>query len=176
MSVPRNRIQESIILPNGRGRDIKVCIIGGDELAMKAKGVADRVVTADELAAIADDEKEAKELAKEHDYFIAEAPMMPTIGKRLGSVLGPRGKMPRPIEPGEDPEPIVDNLKNSISVRTRDKTTFHAPVGTADMSVEELSENIDAVIKRVAQRLERRMLNIDSAYVKTTMGPSVRVV
>ena len=38
LSVPKNRIQDDVILPHGRGRAIKVCVIGGSELVQKAKG------------------------------------------------------------------------------------------------------------------------------------------
>jgi len=176
LSVPKNRIQEDIILPHGRGRSVKVCVIGSDEMAMKVRDVANRVITPEELGAIADDRKEAKRVANETDYFIAEAPLMPTIGKRLGIVLGPRGKMPKPIPPGADPKPMIDNLNKSISIRSRDKMTFHAPVGNVEMMPEEIADNIDLVIKRVASRLDRGTMNIASAYVKTTMGPAEKVI
>jgi large subunit ribosomal protein L1 len=176
LSIPKNRIQEDIILPHGRGRSVKICVFGSDELVMKAKSVANRVITPEELGTIADDKKEANKIANEFDYFIAEAPLMPTIGKRLGIVLGPRGKMPKPIPPGADPKPIIDNLTRSISIRSKDKTTFHAPVGNAEMDPELIADNIDSVIKRVASRLERGTMNIASAYVKTTMGPAEKVM
>jgi large subunit ribosomal protein L1 len=176
LSVPKNRIQEDIILPHGRGRSVKICVFGSDELAMKARKVANRVITPEELGTIADDKKEAKKVANDFDYFIAEAPLMPTIGKRLGIVLGPRGKMPKPIPPGADPKPIIDNLNRSISIRSKDKMTFHTPVGNAEMDPELIADNIDSVIKRVASRLERGTMNIASAYVKTTMGPAEKVM
>lgn len=176
LSVPKNRIQEDIILPHGRGRSVKVCVIGSDELAMKARGIADRVITPEELGTIADDKKEAKKVANEFDYFIAEAPLMPTIGKRLGIVLGPRGKMPKPIPPGSDPKLMIENLNKSVSVRSKDKMTFHAPVGNVEMPPEEIAENIDSIIKRITSRLERGTMNIASAYVKTTMGPAEKLM
>ena len=91
LSVPKNRITDDIILPYGRGKDVHVCVIGGGELALKAKGVADTVITPEELQTIADDKKQAKKIANKTDYFIAEAPLMAVVGKKLGTVLGPRG-------------------------------------------------------------------------------------
>jgi len=176
LSLPKNRIQEDIILPHGRGKDVRICVIGGGELALKAKNVADLVITPEELGAIADDKKEAKRIANSVDYFIAEAPLMPTVGKRLGTVLGPRGKMPKPIPPGADPTGMIDSLRRSVTIRTKDKKTFHAPVGTVDMDPEDIADNIETVLKRVEARLEKGKSNIASSYVKTTMGPAVRVV
>ena len=54
--------------------------------------------------------------------------------------------------------------------------TFHAPVGTVEMSVEELADNIETILKRVELKLEKGRMNIASSYVKTTMGPSERLI
>jgi len=176
MSIPKNRIQEDIILPHGRGKPIKVCVFGSGEMLLKAKDVADRVVSVEELGTIADDKKQAKKMATEFEYFIAEAPLMPTIGKRLGIVLGPRGKMPKPIPPGADPKPMIDNLRRSVPVRSRDRLTFHTAVGTTDMPPEEIADNIEQIVKRLSTKLEKGTMNIRSAFVKTTMGPSEKVI
>ena len=176
LTIPKNRIQEDIILPNGRGKAVRVCVIGGGELALKAKDVADLVITPDELGAIADDKKQAKKIANSTDYFIAEAPLMAVVGKRLGTVLGPRGKMPKPIPPGVDPGAMVENLRKSVTVRTKDRITFHVPVGTVNMSADHIADNVDVVLKRVSLRLEKGMQNVASAYVKTSMGPSERIL
>ena len=176
LSLPKNRIADDIVLPNGRGRKVRICVIGGGELVQKAKDVADVTVTADELQTIADDKKQAKKLANSIDYFIAEAPMMALVGKRLGIVLGPRGKMPKPIAPGLDPTAMINGLRNSVSVRTKDRMTFHAPVGTVEMTPEQIADNIEAILKRVELKLEKGRMNIASAYIKTTMGPSERLI
>ena len=176
LSLPKNRIADDIVLPNGRGKKVRICVIGGGELVQKAKDVADVTITADELQTIADDKKQAKKLANSIDYFIAEAPMMALVGKRLGIVLGPRGKMPKPIAPGVDPTAMINGLRNSVSVRTKDRMTFHAPVGNVDMTPEQIADNIEAVLKRVELKLEKGRMNIASSYVKTTMGPSERLI
>jgi large subunit ribosomal protein L1 len=176
LSIPKNRIQEDIVLPSGRGKDVRVCVIGGGELALKAKDVADLVIASEEIGTIADDKKQAKRIVNDIDYFIAEAPLMAEIGKRLGTVLGPRGKMPKPIAPGTDPEPMIEQLRKSVTVRTRDKKTFHAPVGTVEMSAEDIAENIDVILGRVESHLEKGKHNIASAYVKTSMGPAEKVM
>ena len=176
LSVPKNRITEDVILPNGRGKAVRICVIGGGELALKAKDVADLVITPEELQTLADDKKQAKKIANTTNYFIAEAPLMAVVGKRLGTVLGPRGKMPKPIPPGADPTGMIESLRKTVSVRTKDRITFHAPVGTADMPVEQIAENIDALLKRIELKLEKGRMNIESSYIKTTMGPSERLI
>jgi large subunit ribosomal protein L1 len=176
LSVPKNRIEDEIVLPKGRGKPLRVCVFGSGELAVKARGAADRIVLPEEIEEIAGDKKKAKELAEEYDFFVAEAPLMPVIGRRLGVVLGPRGKMPRPVPPGSDPTGLLNTMRNTVKVRTKDRRTFHAPVGSKAMTPEDLADNLETVLRRVMTRLERGRANIASAYVKTTMGPAVKVM
>ncbi len=176
LSQPKNRIEEEILLPKGRGRDIKIGVFGSGELAEKAKGVADVVISPEQIEEYADNKREARKLVSNHNFFIAEAPLMPVIGKRLGAVLGPRGKMPKPIPPGADPSGMINSLKKTIRVRSKDRKTFHTMVGTKDMSPEDIEANIRAVVTRVTSKLEQGENNIASVYVKTTMGSAVRLM
>ncbi len=175
LSVPKNRIEDDVPLPNGRGRAARVAVFGSPELLQKVRGVADLVVTASELDELAKNAKTAKKSVGTIDFLLAEAPLMPTIGKRLGVVLGPRGKMPRPVPPGSDPSNLIRALQRSVRVRSRGNRTFHAPVGTRTMKTEEIAQNVDALLTRILGKLERGRQNVDSVYVKTTMGPSVRL-
>jgi large subunit ribosomal protein L1 len=175
LTVPRNRIEDEIALPHGRGRPVKVAVFGSPELCQKIKGVADVTIASTELDDVVKDKKQAKRLAEQVDFFLAEAPLMPTIGKRLGVVLGPRGKMPRPVPPGTDPTNLINALKRSIRVRSKSNRTFHAAVGNRRMPVPEIAANVDAVLARILGKLERGRSNIESVYVKTSMGPSIRL-
>ena len=175
MTIPKNRINEEVILPRGRGKLQKIAVIGSGEMVLKARGVADVVIQPDEIESIADDRRAARKLVGTVDYFIAEAPLMPTIGKRLGVFLGPPGKMPRPLPPGSDPSGLIENLKKTVRVRSRDKSVIHIPVGTSTMSPEDITANILEVMRRIESKTPRGPGNIASVYVKTTMGPSVRM-
>ncbi len=175
LTVPKNRIEDEIPLPNGRGRPGKVAVFGSPELIQKVRGTADRVILSSEFDTVVKDKKAAKKLVEEVDFFLAEAPMMPLIGRRLGVVLGPRGKMPRPIAPGSDPTNLINALKRSVRVRSKGNRTFHTPVGTRAMPPQEIAQNVDVVLNRIVGKLERGRTNIDSVYVKTSMGPAVRM-
>ncbi len=175
LSDPKNRINEEIPLPKGRGRELKVAVFGTDEMKGKAKEAADFLYGPEDLGKFADDKKEFKKLAGQIDYFVAESTLMANIGKSLGQVLGPRGKIPKPLPPGQDPSPLIGNLKRTVRARSRDKKTFHVPVGTRDMDPADLAENINAVVKRIVGKLEKGYGNIDSIYIKTTMGKPVKL-
>ena len=175
MSLPANRINEEVALPRGRGREQRVGVIGSGEMVLKAKGVADVLIQPDEIEKLADDRRSARKLVRSVDYFIAEAPLMPTIGKRLGVFLGPKGKMPRPIPPGADPKGLIEMLRKTVRVRSRDKPTIHVPVGSAKMSAEDIAANIVEVLRRVESKTPRGEGNIGSIFIKTTMGPAIRL-
>ncbi len=175
LSIPKNRINEEVILPHGRGKEVKIGVFASGETALKAKNCADLVIAPEEIEKLAEDKRKARKIANQYDFFLAEAPLMGKIGKSLGIILGPRGKMPKPLPPGADPCPLVERLKKTVRMRSRDKRTFHVAVGTKNMDPEEIAENIEEVIKRLETKLERGLQNIDSVYVKTTMGPAVKI-
>jgi large subunit ribosomal protein L1 len=176
LSIPKNRIDEDIILPKGRGKPAKIGVFAQGDGASKAKKVADVVIQPDEFEALQKNKGQFKKTVNNMTYFLAEAPLMANIGKTLGVVLGPRGKMPRPMAPGSDPSGPISNLRNTVKVRSKDKKVFHCVVGIESMSPDDIADNIEAVMKRVETRLEHGRMNVHSVYVKTSMGPSVKVV
>jgi len=145
------------------------------ETALQAEDVADQVLSSDDLEELGDDDDEAKDLADATDFFVAEADLMQDIGRYLGTVLGPRGKMPTPLQPDDDVVETINRMKNTVQVRSRDRRTFHTRVGADDMPADEIADNIDVIIRRLEADLEKGPLNLDSIYVKTTMGPAVEV-
>lgn len=172
----KNRIDEEIILPHGKGKDSKIALFASGELAFKSKGKVDFIIKPEEIEDLAKDKKKFKKIADEHDFFIAEAGLMPVIGKTLGVVLGPRGKMPKPVPQQADITGIVKNLRNTVRLRSKANKTFHTIAGKEEMDKEKIADNIDTIIKRLESKLERGQMNIGSIYLKTTMGPSVRII
>jgi large subunit ribosomal protein L1 len=177
MSLPANRVDEEIILPNGRGRSAKIAVFASGETALLAqRAEADLVISPDELNELGDDKKRARKIADEYTYFIAETSFMPTIGKKLGPILGKRGKMPLPLPPNVDIMPIIKRQRNLVRLRSRDRLTFHMAVGSKDMDVQAIAENVEAVTTKLEQTLKDGKQNLKSVYVKTTMGPAVKVI
>jgi large subunit ribosomal protein L1 len=172
---PSNRVDESVVLPEGTGQETSIVVFAEGETAVRAEDVAEEVLDADDLADLGDDDNEAKDLAEDTDFFLAEESMMQDIGRYLGTVLGPRGKMPDPISPDDDVVELVERLKNSVQIRSGERRTFHTRVGAEDMSADEIADNIDVIIRRLEANLEKGPLNLDTIYVKTTMGPAVEV-
>ena len=172
---PSNRIDEEIVLPEGTGQDTRIVVIADGETALRAEEVADEVISGDELGELAGDEDRAKDLAEETDFFVAERALMQDVASNLGRILGPRGKMPTPLAPDDDVVETVERMTNTVQVRSGDRRTFHTRVGAEDMNAEEVASNVDVILRRLEGELEKGPLNIDTVYVKTTMGPAVEV-
>ena len=172
---PNNRIKEEIRLPSGRGRTLKIAMFASGEAASKAKAAGIHVITPQEIEDLGGNKGKAKKIANAYDFFLSEVPHMGLIGRYLGVVLGPRGKMPRPVPPTLDPAIIAASLQSTVVVKSGDKMTFQISCGTVDQSEDELRANVMEVYNRVISKLERGVGNIRSLYIKTTMGPSQSV-
>ncbi|ABR55781.1 50S ribosomal protein L1 [Methanococcus aeolicus] len=174
-SRPENRIKQNVILPHGRGKESKIAVIAKGDLAAQADEMGLTVIRQEELEELGKNKKNAKKLANENDFFIAQADMMPLVGKTLGPVLGPRGKMPQPVPANANLKPLVERFKKTVSINTRDKPSFKVLAGTEKLNDEELAENIDAILSTVARQYEKGLYHVKNAYTKLTMGPSVPI-
>ena len=172
---PANRIQEEVRLPSGRGKPVKIAMFAGGEMSTKAKAAGIEVIDPSQIEDIGGNRQQARKMANRYDFFLSEIPHMGTVGRFLGVVLGPRGKMPRPVPPNVDPGMIAAGLKDTAIVRSRDKITFHTAMGSREQGVGDLTANGMAIWTRVVGKLERGAGNIRSCYVKTSMGPSSKV-
>jgi large subunit ribosomal protein L1 len=177
MAQPKNRIDETILLPNGTGRNVGIAVLGKGDITTQAREAGvDLIIGPEEIERLGGAPREARHMAEKYRFFLAETGVMPQVGRFLGPRLGPRGRMPMPIPGGTDIRPIVDRLRNSVKVRTKDKKTFHVKVGSTGMPPEQIAENVDAVLKKIEGALEQGSMNIRSVYIKTTMGPAERLV
>jgi large subunit ribosomal protein L1 len=176
MTQPKNRIDATILLPESPGTK-KIAVLGKGDITTQAKEAgADIIIGPEEIERLGGAPREARQVACDYDFFLAETAVMPLVGRWLGPRLGPRGKMPMPIPPGQDIRPIVERLRGSIRIRTKDKLTFSAKIGTTEMTPEQIAENINTVLRRVEADLEQGSQNLRSVFVKTTMGPAVRLI
>jgi large subunit ribosomal protein L1 len=177
MNQPKNRVDEEVILPHGLGKELKIGVFARGEVGLRADAAGAAYVISDvELDELVTDKSRARTLANECDLFIAETQFMPIIGKNLGVVLGPRGKMPIPLLPNKDITELIQSKQNAVRLRSKDKLTFHVPVGRRDMSPDQLADNIETIVSRLERVLDKGKHNLRTVYVTTTMGKSERVV
>jgi large subunit ribosomal protein L1 len=169
---PKNRINVDVVLPK-KIKEPKFAVFASGEVALKAKEAGADVIDPEELKRM--DKKRARQLAQQYEYFVADTTLMALVGKSLGTILGPRGKMPQPLPPGVDPAQILGRLAKLARVKSK-TTTIWVNIGRRDMSARDIAENATAVLKAVEAHLERGWQNIASIYMKTTMGPAIKVM
>jgi large subunit ribosomal protein L1 len=175
MRQPDNRVNLRIQVPNGVG-DQKVLVFAQGDLALRARRAgAERIIEPAELNEMASDRKVAKKSLFDYDIFVAEAPLMPTVGRVVGPILGPKGKMPLPVPPQAPIDSILDRERRTVILRSRDKPFVKCKVGKEAMSNEELATNIVSILNSLTNSLKRGFNNIKSVYIKLTMGPAVKV-
>jgi large subunit ribosomal protein L1 len=174
---PENRFSEEVALPNGRGKEIKIGVIADGELALAAKNAGvDVVISKEDLQEFGKDIKAAKKVVNSVDSFIAQADMMPLVGRFLGRILGPSNKMPKPVHASARIEPLLERVQSTIKVGVKQQPSIQILVGTQDMDDEKLAENIEAVLAVLDRNLEKGRNQIKSMYIKATMGSVVRVI
>jgi large subunit ribosomal protein L1 len=176
MKSSEGKLQEIIELPYSPAKQNKICVIASGELALKARRAnADLVIERAELEGFAGKKKDLRKIANNYDFFIAEAPLMPLVGKVLGPVLGPRGKMPMPVPPTADIAGLIEKHRKTVVVRMRNQPILQCRVGSENMKEEEIAENVQTVLRVVEGKLKRGEKNIKLAYIKTSMGKPVSI-
>ena len=177
MKSPEGRIQELVELPYSSPEKVnRICVIASGELALKAKRAnADFVIERAELEGLAGKKRDLRKIAAGYDFFVAEAPLMPLVGRVLGPVLGPRGKMPVPVPPTADIASLITRYRKTVIARMRNQPILQCRVGAENMKEEELADNIQAVLRAVEGKLKKGMKNVRFAYIKTAMGAPVKI-
>lgn len=172
---PGGRIRETVFLPKGLGKELKICVVADGEMAGKARQAgAHRVITRNELLGLS--KKDAKKIAQECDWVLVRTDLMANAGRILGPALGPRGKIPVPVPPSADISAIIKRYKSAILLRNKDQPQLMTKIGSEDMPLEDLVENAQSILSVLDTRLPNGSHNISKVIVKTTMGPPVEVI
>jgi large subunit ribosomal protein L1 len=168
------KLNLNILLPKGRGKDIKIGIFADGDMNVRAKKVSDYVLSKAEIEEYARNKRRMRKFATDCYAFIAQPDMMPLIGKTWGVVLGPRGKMPQPVPDSADLTTVTNRIKNTVRVRSKKNPTIQVPVGIEDMSPDDLADNVSVVLDAVERIIPKE--KVQSAYLKTTMGSVIRLI
>ncbi|NOZ82188.1 MAG: 50S ribosomal protein L1 [Candidatus Micrarchaeota archaeon] len=170
---PENRIKGEVVLPHPVGN--RTIGFFADSLAPKLEGKKNVIVIRkSQLEKMG--KKDAKKLAKKCHVFLAEAPLMPIIGKNLGQVLGPRNKLPKPVPPGTaNIDSLINTAERTVKISVKTSPVVHCIVGKENMKDEEIAENIKTAVKTIETLLPRGREQIKSIFLKLTMGPAVEI-
>jgi large subunit ribosomal protein L1 len=152
-----------------------VCIIATGEMNQKAKAAkADSVIGTEELEKFGTNKRESRKFINKYDFFLADTKVMPTVGKTLGQLLGPRGKMPTPVPFDASIEAFLTRFRSCIKVRARASLSLSAKIGDVTMEDADLAINALAVLNAIEKKLPNGEKNMKKILIKTTMGKPVK--
>jgi len=166
-------VRGSVVLPNGLGKEVTVCVIASGEKVKEAEEAGAEIVGGEDLVA------KIQGGWMEFDAMVATPDMMKLVGK-LGRVLGPRGLMPNPkagtvtFEVGKA---VADIKAGKVEFRVDKNGIIHAPFGKVSFTGDQLIQNarslVEAVIRAKPAAAKGRYLR--SLFVSSTMGPGIKV-
>jgi len=167
-------INETIQLPKTNS-PAAICVMASGDMGLKAKNAkADRVIDNDELTRIGANKRESRKLINSFDFFLADTKLMPVVGKVLGQLLGPRGKMPTPVPFNAPIDSFLERFRSSVRVRVKNSLSMACKIGDESMEDAELASNAHAVLSGIEKKLPNGDKNIRKILIKTTMGKLVK--
>lgn len=167
-------VRDMITLPAGTGKTVRVAVMAEADDAAKAKAAGADIVGSDELLAQLDKEQ------IEFDILISTPALMARLGK-YAKMLGPRGLMPNP-KSGTVAADVATAVKEAkagrVEFRVDQAGIIHLGIGKVSFGTDKLVDNAGAVVTGVkaAKPASLKGIYIKSAYVSTTMGPSIKVI
>ena len=169
-------ISETIQLPKKMSKSASVCIIAAGDLGIKAKNAkADRVMNEAELVQLGKNKRESRKVINKYDFFLADTKLMPTVGKVLGQLLGPRGKMPTPIPFNAPVEALLERFRTSVGVKVKGSLSLSCKIGEESMEDADLAANANTIAAAIEKKLPNGDKNIRKIMIKTTMGKAVKL-
>ncbi|MGN0600014.1 MAG: 50S ribosomal protein L1 [Oscillospiraceae bacterium] len=168
------QVRGAVVLPNGTGKKVRVCVFCKPEKEEAAKAAGADYVGADDLA-----QKILKENWMDFDVLIASPDMMGVVGK-LGKVLGPRGLMPNPKAGTVTPDvakAVTEAKAGKIEYRLDKTNIIHCPIGKASFGAEKLDQNLNTLLEAVAKAkpAAAKGTYFKSCVVSSTMGVGIAV-
>jgi len=166
-------VRGSTVMPKGTGKSVRVAVFADGEMAEQAIAAGADLVGMDDLAA------KVKGGEIDFDLCIAAPDAMRVVGQ-LGQILGPRGLMPNPKvgTVTRDITTAVNNAKSGqVQYRNDKGGIIHCAIGKVSFSVEDLNENLEALI---GDLIKAKPAGAKGQYIKrvslsSTMGPGIKV-
>lgn len=167
-------VRNSVALPHGTGKTIKVAAFVADDKAKDAKEAGADLVGADDLI-----ESIKKTNKTDFDIAVTTPDMMPKLAA-IAKILGQKGLMPNPKTGtiGPDIKKMIAELKQGkVSYKNDDTANVHLAIGKISFADEALLENFKAFLESLKKSKPQTMKGtfIKSLYMSSSMGPSVKV-
>lgn len=160
-------------LPHGVGKRVRVVVFTQGEAATAAEQAGAEYVGSDDII------KRIEDGWTDFEVSIATPDMMARVG-RLGRILGRKGLMPNPrtgtvVQPEDIPRAVNEAKMGRVEYRVDRTALIHVPIGKASFDENQLLENLTTLIDNIMRARPGGVKGqfIRSAYLTTTMGPSI---
>ena len=160
-------------LPHGVGKRVRVVVFTQGEAATAAEQAGAEYVGSDDII------KRIEDGWTDFEVSIATPDMMARVG-RLGRILGRKGLMPNPrtgtvVQPEDIPRAVNEAKMGRVEYRVDRTALIHVPIGKASFDENQLLENLTTLIDNIMRAGPGGVKGqfIRSAYLTTTMGPSI---
>lgn len=167
------QIRNSIVLPHGTGKQVRVLVFAEGDKADEARNAGADHVGLDDLV------EKIMGGWFDFDLAISTKQLMGRIGK-LGRVLGPRGLMPNP-KVGTVTDDVAQAVKDAkfgkVAYRIDKFSNLHIPAGKLSFDNNKLKDNIIVLINAI---LRDRPATVKGVYMKSivvtsTMTPGIKL-
>jgi large subunit ribosomal protein L1 len=167
------QVRGTVSLPAGSGKVKTVCVITVIDKEKEAKEAGADYVGSKDLI-----EKISKGWT-DFDVCVASPEVMGDLGK-IGKVLGTKGLMPSPkagTVTAEVGKAVKDIKKGRADYKADPAGIIHSSVGKVSFDSKDLSENIETFVSAIKSAKPSGVKGafIESIYLTTTMGPSIRL-
>jgi len=166
-------VRGTVVLPNGLGKSVKVCVIASGEKVKEAEEAGADIVGGEDIVA------KIQGGWMDFEAVVATPDMMKSVG-RLGRVLGPRGLMPNPktgTVTFEVAKAVSEIKAGKVEFRVDKNGIIHAPIGKASFEKPQLVQNAKSLIEAVvrAKPAAAKGRYVKSITLSSTMGPGIKL-
>ena len=167
------QVRGSTVMPHGIGKSVRVAVFTSGKNQDVARAAGADIVGLEDLA------EKVKAGEMNFDVVVASPDAMRVVGQ-LGQILGPRGLMPNPKVGTVTPD-VATAVRNAKAGQVRyrvDKAgIIHCTIGKASFEVEQLRENLVALIQDLqkAKPASSKGIYLQRVTLSSTMGPGVAV-
>ena len=158
---------------------LKVCVIADAAHIDKCKAANIEFIDKDALRKRIDPAdkkgKELKKWARKYTLLFVSESLIRELPKLGGPFLTKWGKFPTVVQGTDDVKAKVEEGLSSIKFQLKKVLCLGVGVANVSMTEEQIRQNLNISVNFLVSLLKKGWNNINSLYIKTTMGKSIKL-
>ena len=165
-----NIIVQNVILPYKiRLKSINICFFVDYKHTQEANELGIMSIREDNLKHLKNDKILLKNLISTYDTFFCSDTIIKKLPRLIGPELYKKGKYPEVIYNGDNIQDKINIEERKVKWKFKSNNTQNIAVGNESLTEQQLMENILCALYSLQDKIE-------TAYIKYTMGPSVKII